>query len=125
MSHKVIVYGTLKKGFGNHRLLETSKFLGTTSVPGTMYSLGGFPGVRLDRLGQTSIKCEVYEVDGATLVNLDRLEGYRGPGLNNFYDRRNIAFSLDGDTQVQTADIYELAEDPGHYYPEVASGVWT
>lgn len=105
---KVLVYGTLKKGLGNHVLLKDAKFLGTTTVRGRMYSLGAFPGVRFDQDG--SIKCEAYEVDEPTVKRLDRLEGYRGPGNDdNFYNRVPITFQLNGNNEQ--GEVYEI-NDP-------------
>lgn len=73
----VAVYGSLKKGFGNHRLLgATSEFIGTgiTEPKYKMYSLGGFPGLHS---GNDRIFVEVYLVDAnKTLPNLDLLEGH-------------------------------------------------
>lgn len=81
----VFVYGTLKKGYGNHILLEESKYLGkyNTEPEFTMHSLRAFPAVL--PFGNTSIKGEVYEVDSDTFKRLDRLEGY--PSL---YERIQI-----------------------------------
>ncbi len=72
---KVFVYGTLKKGWGNHRLLEGSTFLGVYETP-KEFSLydGGFPYAFHG--GGENIRGELYEVDDDTLKNLDRLEGY-------------------------------------------------
>ena len=51
MSYRVAVYGTLKKGGHNHRLLNESKYLGkdTTEAKYNFYSLGGFPAVTINR----------------------------------------------------------------------------
>lgn len=73
MIRYVTVYGTLKNGHGNHGLLNGSNFIGNTIVEGKMFSLGGFPGVRLDEPG--TFHAEVYEVDEETLAKLDILEG--------------------------------------------------
>ena len=43
---KVFVYGTLKEGFGNNRLLKDSQKISEDAVEGfVMYHMGGFPGV--------------------------------------------------------------------------------
>ena len=112
---KVMVYGTLKKGHGNHRLLERSTLLGTTETGPkyTMLHLGGFPGIL--RGGETPIQGEVYEVNEDTLLgSLDRLEGYP-----SFYDREITT------TKFGDAWIYFLANDK-HYEgcPVVKGGEW-
>lgn len=71
----VAVYGTLKKGRGNHHVMENSggsnMFLTTTKREYTMHD-GGFPKVVK---GNTSrIGVEVYEVE--YLAHLDYLEGH-------------------------------------------------
>jgi len=78
----VFVYGTLKKGHGNHRLLTNAKFIKTaeTMPKYTMFDTGGFPAVI--PVGNTSIKGEIYEVTQDEARSLDSLEGY--PSM---YDR--------------------------------------
>jgi len=81
----VAVYGSLKQGYGNHRLLETSEFKGGTQTKPeyTMYSMGGFPCITEE--GGTSIEIEVYEVEDSVFSRLDQLEGYP-----TFYNRKEI-----------------------------------
>lgn len=76
--HKVFVYGTLRRGFGNHRLLFTSQFLGTDTVTGfTMLSVGNFyPALLGNGRSVSVITGEVYEVNDETFKSLDYLEGY-------------------------------------------------
>lgn len=79
--HKVFVYGTLRRGFGNNYRFDNDecKFLGFRRVPGyELYSTrgGGVPMV-LEVDDETSTAYgEVYEVDTATLQSLDYLEGH-------------------------------------------------
>ena len=82
---RVFCYGSLKRGFGNHRLLDTSTFVGEaiTEARYTMIPLGFFPGVI--QSGNTSIRGELYDVDEVTLRRLDRLEGHP-----TFYQRQEI-----------------------------------
>ena len=86
--HLIFAYGTLKKGYHNHYLLENSEYLGehVTEEQYTMYSAGGFPIV--EREGSNSIPGEVYRVDDTTLSRLNRLEGCTGIQYdpNNWYD---------------------------------------
>ena len=106
----VFVYGSLRKGYGNHRLLQDSEFKGyhNTEPAYTMYSLGPFPMV--GETGHHSIVGEVYEVDEDTALALDNLEGYP-----HFYDRIII------DTEHGPAWMYV----GGHTGQIVESGDWT
>ena len=62
----LLVYGTLRPG-GTAAVL----------VPGTLYDLGSFPGIKLED-GETEsfVTCERITVDDATLRRLDQYEGY-------------------------------------------------
>jgi len=82
----VFVYGSLKNGFGNNRLLESSKFISeaiTVNDNFDMTSLGGFPGVVSE--GQKRISGEVYSISNDILSRLDVLESN-----GSFYTRRQI-----------------------------------
>jgi gamma-glutamylcyclotransferase (GGCT)/AIG2-like uncharacterized protein YtfP len=117
MTDLVFVYGSLKRGFHNHGILEGSnaRFRGNhkTEANYTMYSLGSFPGVVQG--GETSIRGEVYEVD--SLKSLDTLEGYP-----SFYTRIKI------DTRWGPVWMYILLkEDRGRMLLQdriITSGVW-
>lgn len=83
---KVFVYGSLKRGFGNHGLLEWSDFIATTRTKSKsfgMVSLTAFPAVYEG--GNCSIEGELYEVDSTTLFFLDMLEGN-----GEFYERQVV-----------------------------------
>jgi gamma-glutamylcyclotransferase (GGCT)/AIG2-like uncharacterized protein YtfP len=116
---KVFVYGTLKQGRGNHRILETSKLINSaeTVKEFTMYSLGMFPAVVPDNKLPTKIKGEVYEVtDPEVARRLDRLEGYP-----SFYDRQEVSV-LDEDGNEHTAWMYFIHRSSG--WSVVESGEW-
>lgn len=102
---RVIVYGTLKKGFSNHRLLQTSKFLGK-ALTKNKYKMtrSGIPFVNED-IPETQITGEVYEVDPENMPSLDRLEGYRGNRENSFYYRKAIPVILENKEEIE-AEIY-------------------
>ncbi len=86
LPHVVAVYGTLRKGQGNHRLLLTDNaelvWEGYDNIPFRMFGQGNpFPYlVKNDYT--TDIFVEIYAMDGATFAALDNLEGYP-----SFYDR--------------------------------------
>jgi len=89
--HRVAVYGSLRKGMGNHRILNGAKYLGRfdTKPVFNLYSLGSYPGIKPK--GRSSIVMEVYEVDDEGLKKVDRLEGYNSESnVNDFYNRVSI-----------------------------------
>jgi len=118
-----IVYGTLKKGYGNNRLLqnEHSKYLGECVTP-PEYTLfdGGFPVV--ERGGETSIHGEVWEVSSPDVENsLNSLEGYSGVphSSRNWYDvDENIP------TPFGKASMYVMDEGKSGRNHILQSGKW-
>ena len=76
MAELVFVYGTLRRGHGNHVLLKDSKFIdaGLTKDKYAMYHTG-IPFVNEDEQ-VSNIFGEVYQVSGHILRMLDLLEGH-------------------------------------------------
>ena len=113
-NHLIFVYGTLKQGFGNHRLLAGSKFLGTgsTNKKFAMYSIG-FPFVCKDE-PISQIHGELYQVDDEILQNLDNLEGHP-----DWYRREKVKIYLDdGNTKPKMkAWIYFNPDNNGTLIP--------
>lgn len=93
---RVAVYGSLRKGFGNHGRLRGAEFVGTTQTEQSysMYSLGGFPMVQLEGVKVGPVTVEIYDCNDEVMRGLDMLEGYRGPGHSNFYDRSEVETGL-------------------------------
>ena len=89
----VAVYGTLKKGFGNHRIIEHCKYIGSDLLEGfDLYDLGPFPGVVK---GNDKVFVEIYQLDNeGTKRSLDQLEGY--PVLYN----KNTVFTNFGPATI-------------------------
>ena len=81
----VFVYGTLRRGHGNHLLLESSRFIdaGLTKEKYAMYA-NGIPFVNDDE-EVSNIFGEVYQVSKHTLNMLDLLEGHP-----SWYKRKKI-----------------------------------
>lgn len=75
--HTVFVYGTLKIGHGNNRLLQSATYIGAgkTVKPFWMLDTGGFPVV-FDDHHQHPVYGELWECDGHVLDRLDGLEGH-------------------------------------------------
>lgn len=101
MKNYVFVYGTLKRGYGNHRVLGSAKFVGEGKTVSGAYKMldGGFPMVLSG--GLFHVKGELFEVsDEQTMRNLDRLEG-----VPTLYTREETEVEL-SDGSVQHSYIY-------------------
>lgn len=91
--HYVAVYGSLRKGMGNHSLLKPGlkdksvlhSMNEKLDIPAKLYDTGcGFPALVPDAEGQR-ITVEVYKVNDQYLQRLDELEGYP-----DMYDRTQV-----------------------------------
>lgn len=110
---KVAVYGTLRKGFSNHRLLEHSKFLGETKTDAAFTMFTSYRVPWISNGGETKITIEVYEIDSQTLEQLDWLEGYP-----SFYNRKLI------DTEFGEAWVYFIDYKTSIFTRRIESGDW-
>jgi gamma-glutamylaminecyclotransferase len=112
---RVFVYGSLRHGESNHRVLEGATRIGAarTTARFTLYDLGPFPGMVDAGAGVT--EGEIYEVDDETLARLDALEGHP-----SFY--RRTAITLADGAEVET---YLLTPAQVEGRPIVASGDWS
>lgn len=99
----VAVYGTLKRGNGNHRLLSDSEFIGTgcTRKEYGLKSMGGFPSIIA---GNDRVRVEVYLVNPKAMSRLDQLEGYP-----SFYNREQVTITLENGKELQ-AWMYFVAQ---------------
>jgi len=87
MTH-IAVYGTLRKGMGNHRLLQGAEHkLDYKLHEHAMYCLGGIPGVKYTGNPEHTVNVEVYHVTPDILQRLDRLEGYNADTHTGMYLR--------------------------------------
>lgn len=118
MTHHVFVYGSLKRGFHNHLLLENAVFLGEYETLGqfTMYDYGSFPAVTVQP-SNYSIFGELYEVDDITLEILDDLEGHP-----EWYDRGEVV--LVG-TKIKPFMYFMPRNLLSDRAVEMDNGVWT
>ena len=81
----LFVYGSLKRGHRNHRLLADQEYLGTavTEARYRLIDLGTYPGMIEDANG-VGVTGELWAVIGCALAELDEFECedapyYRGP----------------------------------------------
>ena len=105
----LMVYGTLKQGYGNHYIVEDGRFLGkaTTLKPYLLWH-SGFPIAThstqiASEIGQEMLPVmgEVYEVSDSQLRRCDSLEGHP-----NWYKRIPVQAKLDSGEIVEPY-IYE------------------
>lgn len=118
---KLAVYGSLKKGYSNHKVIrDTGTYLGSCWVED--YALadeGHFPSAF--KFPGKKIWVEVYEVSPTTLAATDRLEGYHPErSTDNFYTREQV------DTLFGPAFMYarlrsNLTAHSVYWFPD---GVW-
>lgn len=110
--HFVFVYGTLKRGQGNHRWVASSRFVKEDSMAGwDLHDMGHFPCVVRSK-PSAIVHGEVYQVDRLTMMSLDRLEGYP-----DHYDR----IRKPTESNIN-AWIYYYTAPRG---VKIESGVWT
>lgn len=117
MIQRVAVYGTLKRGGSNSKLLKGTIFLGEDWLTGvTLYDLGPYPGALAEP--SKGVKVEVFEVNDQTLEQLDRLEDFfpEAPA-ESLYLRREIP------TQFGLAWVY-IYNRPVANHRRIASGNW-
>jgi gamma-glutamylaminecyclotransferase len=105
-TYLVFVYGTLRKGQGNHYLFKSSKFIGNAKTK-LSYALYVNWVPFLSRTASVSqVTGEVYSIDDATLLNLDRLEGHP-----DAYKRDQAEVVLeDGTELIAWIYFYDVAE---------------
>ena len=117
MTHRVFVYGTLKRGYPNNPMLEGCEFLGeavtvltykAVTVPAYKMVGTSFPVIVPDPSGKP-VAGELYTVDDATLARLDQLERE-----GRSYDRVMIDATVplsNGERLTTQAFIYVGRED--------------
>lgn len=110
----VFVYGSLRRGMHNHRVMGESEFLAEATLTGfSMFQVSSFPAIVE---GNGSVKGELYLVDDATLARLDRLEGH--PRMY----RREMVTVQSGDVLAQVwAYVWQQSVDR---LTPVSSGDW-
>jgi gamma-glutamylaminecyclotransferase len=73
----LFVYGTLRRGHRNHRLIADQRFLGeaATEPRYRLYDLGPYPGLVRDAAAGLAVAGELWEVGACCLGELDAFEG--------------------------------------------------
>ena len=103
---KIAVYGTLREGFGNHRVLGDSKLIGK-GFTNEKFKLtaSGIPFVtKNEKISR--IKVEVYDVSPSQLPIVDGLEGYNPNNHDgSWYKRESVDITLEDGSKID-AQIY-------------------
>lgn len=72
-THRIAVYGTLRRGGSNHHLIRDARYLGQDVLRDIrLYDFGPYPGAVPG--SSFGIEVEVFEVDDRQLERVDRLE---------------------------------------------------
>jgi gamma-glutamylcyclotransferase (GGCT)/AIG2-like uncharacterized protein YtfP len=125
---RLAVYGTLKRGRGNNRLLSGSEFVGAGKTKDKYLMTDcGFPQVYekeytpTDCEGYlTNVTVEIFDVPDSQIARVDQLEGHP-----NWYCRKPIQVILNNGEEV-TAEIYFMQEtyNKSRRYQIVENGVY-
>lgn len=111
------VYGTLKRGYGNNRLMPKDSFVdtGVTKNRYTLYD-GGIPFVS-DEVETSQIAVELFEVkDEETIKRIDSLEGHP-----SWYIRKEIPVI---DSKGNEVNCWLYFNTPTRKLPIIESGEW-
>lgn len=103
---RVAVYGTLKQGFGNHRLIEQTP-VAEGIVRGHRLYERGIPFLVEDATSDYEVVVEVYDVDDEKLRRLDMLEGHP-----SCYCRKELDIIL-ADGETTSAWVYQYPHPVG------------
>lgn len=112
---KLFVYGTKKKGFWNHRLLEGSK--GTHAVARNVRIYNPYAMPLLVQEEGSQAKGELYEVDEKLVEHLDRLEG-----CPRFFHRLECTVRAEGEHEDSLAWAYFY--QGSNLYPPCPNDEW-
>ena len=119
----MFVYGTLKRGKGNNRVMGDSEFIKEDMLKGfQMHSLGGFPAIvpydfNPDNEHPKIVHGELFEVSDFDMERVNALEGYREKDMDHpFYDRTSVVLESGA-----VALVYYMHQC---HQPVVENGVW-
>ena len=111
----VAVYGTLKRGECNHRLLAASRCLGPVLISRLrLYNLGPYPMAVACADPAATVAAELYAVSAAVLAQLDELEDHPRE-----YERRLLPL-----TDGRLAWVYLGRCGQVRGCPLLADGLW-
>ncbi|MFE0852079.1 gamma-glutamylcyclotransferase family protein [Streptomyces mutabilis] len=117
----VFVYGTLRAGQGNYfNILEGTTIQERPAILKDYAIFGRGVPFAVQRDGRKVVG-EVMDVDPeqwpGVLRRLDRLEGYRGEGRNNMYDRKVRTVTLADGSEIE-AYVYLAGETSRRWFTD-------
>lgn len=117
----VFVYGTLRRGDANDitKLNPAPIYIGNSQISGSMYHLGGYPGITLG--GENTIIGEIYAITEPLERLLDGIES-EYPAQTDEYAKRDIQVALN--QQLLNCIVYEINEAYVQGKPRIMSGDW-
>lgn len=124
--NRVAVYGTLRAGGINDiaRLRDGLVITGRTTLTGTLYDMGWYPGLSLQ--GSQQVLAEVYPLDKALEQVLDGYEGI-WPQDTGEYTKRIVTVPValtGGGTQMMAVLVYEALPAAVAQLPVIEAGDW-
>lgn len=126
MSKRMLfVYGTLKKGYGNNRLLQRPdcRFVAeaTTDRPYLLMNFGRFPGMYQEGAKKETpkVRGELWEVSDEAIVRCDYLEGHP-----TMYRRTPIKVTAHVGLEDKEVDCETYFYQGGIHGIECSSGHW-
>ena len=110
------VYDSLRRGAAENGFLRGSKYLGESTIPGRLYSLGSFAGGRFSESGE--IVADLYEVPDELIPIIDKVTGYYPDSLDqSLYVRKRVVTD-----SGLTAEAYEYRFPQSNGY--IPTGDW-
>jgi gamma-glutamylcyclotransferase (GGCT)/AIG2-like uncharacterized protein YtfP len=128
LSEYLFVYGTLLTGAAPEAMngiVRRLRYVGPAIVPGYLYDLGSYPGIRLDLNADAIVRGELLSVaSAATWLRLDTYEGFdRARPERSLFRRQRTRVTRSDTGDEGDVWIYVYNRDLGDA-PRIESGCW-
>ena len=127
----VFVYGTLRSGEQRdiNLLQPAPRWVGRASVPGLLYDLGAYPGIRVGEGADTKgdVHGEVYAISLELELQLDEIEEV-WPQQSGEYAKLEVMVCVQNSArhapEIVNCLVYEVSALRARGKPLIASGDW-